>query len=150
MLGKLSDEQIENLLKTQAWGRIGCHWDSITYVVPVIYVYDGQNIYAHSGGGMKINMMRKNPEVCFEVDVIHNTVNWQSVIAWGKFEELTDMHEKEQVMQKLIDRVMPLTNSETAHPSHGITERESDIGTFIELIIYKINLKWKTGRFEKR
>lgn len=149
MLGKLSDEQIENVLKNQAWGRIGCHADNMTYVVPINYIYDGANIYAHSGEGMKITMMRKNPEVCFEVDIIRNTNNWQSVIAWGTFEEITDIREKEEVMQKLIDRIMPLMNSETAHPSHGITARDSDIGTIIELVLYKIHLKWKTGRYEK-
>jgi nitroimidazol reductase NimA-like FMN-containing flavoprotein (pyridoxamine 5'-phosphate oxidase superfamily) len=149
MLGKLDHNQMEALLKSQAWGRIGCNADGITYVIPVNYVYDGVNIYAHSDEGMKINMMRKNPEVCFEVDIIENMVNWQSVIAWGRFEEITDIAEQEQTMQKLINNIVPLIG-ETAHPSHGITDRESDIGTFINLIVYKIHLRWKTGRYEKK
>jgi len=41
-------------------------------------------------------------------------------------------------------------NIETNHPSHGITELESDIGTRVELIVYKIVLTKKTGRYEKR
>lgn len=150
LLGKLNDQQIEELLYKQVWGRIGCHLDGITYVVPINYVYDGVNIYAHAGPGMKINMMRKNPQVCFEVDDIKSVVNWQSVIAWGRFEEIIDMYEKENVMQKLTDKIMPLTNSETAHPSHAITADASDIGTTIELVLYKITLNQKTGRFEKR
>ncbi len=46
-------------------------------------------VYGHTMEGMKINMMRKNPRVCFEVDVMQNMANWKSVIAWGEFEELS-------------------------------------------------------------
>jgi nitroimidazol reductase NimA-like FMN-containing flavoprotein (pyridoxamine 5'-phosphate oxidase superfamily) len=150
MLGELSTDQVEDLLKSQAIGRIGCHSDGITYIVPINYVYDGTFVYGHSAKGQKIDMMRKNPEICFQVDAIQNVVNWQSVIAWGKFEEIIDLHEKEQVMKKLINKIIPLITSETGHPSHGITENESDIGDGIELILYKIALNRKTGRFEKR
>ena len=64
MLRELNDTQIEDLLKSQLIGRIGCHSDGVTYVVPVNYVYDGINIYCHSAKGMKIDLMQKNPEVC--------------------------------------------------------------------------------------
>lgn len=93
--------------------------------------------------------MRQNPDVCFQVDNIKNMGNWQSVIGWGRFEEITDLQEKEHVMQKLVDKIIQLINIETNHPSHGITELESDIGTLVELIVYKIVLTKITGRFEK-
>lgn len=68
MLGELNTEQIELLLKSEVIGRIGCCADNKVYVVPVTYAYDGTHVYAHSKEGMKIRMMRKSPEVCFEVD----------------------------------------------------------------------------------
>jgi len=148
MLGELSKEQIESLLKELPVGRIGCHSDGITYIVPVNYVYDGINLYAHSAKGMKIDMMRKNPEVCFQADAITNLQNWESVICWGKFEEITDMLEREHAMQKIINRVMPLMQGETAQPSHGFTGDASEVGDEVELILYKIILSKKTGRFE--
>jgi nitroimidazol reductase NimA-like FMN-containing flavoprotein (pyridoxamine 5'-phosphate oxidase superfamily) len=149
MLGELSEIQIENLLKRQVTGRIACHADGTTYIVPVNYIYNGSYIYGHSAFGKKIEMMRKNPEVCFEVDEIKSIFNWQSVVAWGHFEEITDMDEKQQAMQGLIHRIMPLVDRPTSHPSHGITDNENDIGTKIELIVYKITLGKKTGRFER-
>lgn len=148
MLGKLSEQQIENLLKQQVTGRIACHADGVTYIVPVNYVYDGTYVYGHSTAGKKIEMMRNNPEVCFEVDVIQSIFKWQSVIAWGTFEEIADMNEKQRVMQGIIHRIMPLSVNPTNHPSHGITERDTDVGIGVELIVYKISLKEKTGRFE--
>jgi len=149
MLGALNEDQIETLLRELPVGRIGCHADGITYVVPVNYVYDGISLYAHSAKGMKIDMMRKNPEVCFQADAITSLQNWESVICWGKFEEITDMLEREHAMQKIINRVMPLMQGENAQPSHGFTSDASEIGFEVELILYKIMLSKKTGRFEK-
>jgi nitroimidazol reductase NimA-like FMN-containing flavoprotein (pyridoxamine 5'-phosphate oxidase superfamily) len=150
MLRELKDTQIEALLKDQVIGRIGCHSAETMYVVPVNYVYDGINIYCHSAKGMKIDMMRANPQVCFEVDEIKEVTNWQSVIAWGKFEEITDMKEKQQVLQKLDERVAPFIMDDSVTREHGFVDEESDIGTTVDLIIYKIIVSKKTGRFEKR
>jgi nitroimidazol reductase NimA-like FMN-containing flavoprotein (pyridoxamine 5'-phosphate oxidase superfamily) len=149
MLGELNEEQIEDLLMSLPVGRIGCHADGVTYIVPVNYVYDSNNLYAHSAKGMKIDMMRKNLEVCFQADAIDNLMNWESVICWGKFHEITDMQEKQDTMQNIINRVMPLMHGETAQPSHGFTSNASDVGEVVELILYKIVLSKKTGRFEK-
>lgn len=148
MLGKLNKLQIEDMLKKQVTGRIACHAGGVSYIVPVNYVYDGSCIYGHSAIGKKIKMMRKNPNVCFEVDEVQNIFRWKSIIAWGRFEEITDTDERERVMQALIHRIMPLSNNPSNHPWHGITEKGSDIGSKIDLIIYKIRLTKKTGRFE--
>jgi nitroimidazol reductase NimA-like FMN-containing flavoprotein (pyridoxamine 5'-phosphate oxidase superfamily) len=149
MLGELNEKQIDNLLKELPIGRIGCHADGITYIVPVNYVYDGINVYAHSAKGMKINMMRKDPEVCFQADAITNLRNWESVICWGKFVEITDMFERQFAMQMIINKVMPLMHNDTAQPSHGFTEDASEVGDTVELILYKIVLSKKTGKFER-
>lgn len=149
MLGELKESEIDQLLKQQVIGRIGCYADGSIYIVPVNYVYDGNFIYCHSAIGKKIEMMRKNPEVCFEVEDIHSIFRWKSVIVWGSFEEITDVEEKQQAMQGLIHRIMPLSNKPDDHPSHGIAEKDSDIGTQVELIIYRIKVKKKTGRFEQ-
>jgi len=149
MLGKLTEAQIDDLLKQQVTGRVACHTDGETYIVPVNYVYRAPYIYSHAGKGKKIDMMRKNPKICFEVDEIKSIFNWKSVVAWGEFEEVTDMDEKERLMQGLIHRIMPFSNNPGDHPSHGITERDSDIGETVEIIVYKIRLDRMTGRFEQ-
>lgn len=148
MLGELNELQIDALLKQQVTGRIACHANGVTYIVPVNYVFDGASVYSHSAEGKKIEMMRKNPEVCFEVDDVNTIFRWQSVIAWGKFEEVTDMTERQRIMQGLIHRIMPFSENPGNHPSHGIIENDTAIGTDIELIVYKIVLTKKTGRFE--
>lgn len=149
MLGELNEKEMDDLMRKQVTGRLGCHADGTTYIVPVNYTYDGRFIYAHSAGGMKIAMMRKNPEVCFEVDEIDTVFRWKSVIAWGRYEEIDDITEKQRIMQSIIHRVMPPASNPADHPSHGITPNESDIGTTVDLIIYRIAIKKKTGRYER-
>jgi len=149
MLGQLNENEIEDLLKQQVVGRIGCHADNTPYIVPVNYAYKDNNIYAHSAKGTKIDYMRKNPQVCFQVDQIENINKWKSVIAWGQFHEITNRKEMVDAMQEIIQHIMPQVAEEQAHPSHGFTENESDIGTSVEIILYKICLTKKTGRFEQ-
>ena len=148
MLGTLSENEIEELLTKQVTGRIGCHADGITYIVPINYVYKDGFIYGHSTEGKKIEMLKKNPQVCFQVDDIQSITDWKSVIAWGVYSQITEREEMQHVMEEIIQHIMPYFSDPNVHPSHGITENESDIGTDIELILYKISIDHNTGRFE--
>ena len=149
MLGELKITQIENLLYSQVIGRIGCHANKTTYVVPITYAYDGTHIYGHTKEGMKINMMRKSPNVCFEVDVIENMSNWRSVIAWGKFEELKTPEDREMGMHKLMDRIIPIMTGETT-VHNAMTDSQGKYVESMQGVVYRIKLIEKTGRYEKR
>ena len=83
MLGILNDAQIEKLLTRCFIGRIGCHAFGRTYVLPVSYAYKDDCIYVHSFDGLKLSMMRQNPNVCFEVENLEDMANWQTVISQG-------------------------------------------------------------------
>ncbi|MGK9120029.1 pyridoxamine 5'-phosphate oxidase family protein [Olivibacter jilunii] len=142
MLGELNKKEIVDLLKSQFIGRLGCHANGETYIVPINYVYQNNAIYAHSGEGKKIEMLRKNPRVCFQVDEVESMFKWKSAILWGTFEELKDM-ERQQAMQGLILRIMPNTNDPGRDPSHAISSELRN-----SLIVYRINIEEGTGRFE--
>jgi nitroimidazol reductase NimA-like FMN-containing flavoprotein (pyridoxamine 5'-phosphate oxidase superfamily) len=150
MLGQLDKKEIEKVLNENVLGRIGCHDQDRTYVVPVTYVYDGTSILAHSVEGLKIRMMRANPQVCFEVDDVKDFTNWKSVILWGEYEEITDADEKNEVMQQFVDRVMRLKISETALPPETTETRLHPRSPgVIKPVIYKIKIKEMTGRYEQ-
>lgn len=149
MIGSLTTEQIEKVLTSNALGRIGCREDDHIYIVPINYVYDRENIIAHSVPGMKIDMMRKNPNVCFQVDEIKNYTEWKSVIAQGVYEELTDEGERYDAMKLFVEKTLRLKVSETAIPPEVSEKRihPRSPGN-IKMIIYRIVLTEKTGRFE--
>ena len=142
MLGDLNKKELIDLLESQVIGRIGCHSDGETYVVPVNYVYKNNAIYAHSGNGKKIKMMRANPKVCFQVDQIKDTFRWKSAILWGGFVELTG-EERQQAMQGIIHRIMPLINRPSQETSHGIKTEEHT-----SLVVFRIDLTKATGKYE--
>ena len=160
MLGKLNGRQIECLLHAEVIGRLGCHVDGRTYVVPITYAYDGTSIYGHSVMGLKVTMMRANPSVCFEVEHVDGLANWSSVIAWGSFEELHG-HAAASGMRTLLDRLMPLMANASGRPSHGLgpdggplkSGQDAEGGNPANTarkgaVLYRIRLGEKTGRYE--
>jgi len=101
-IAELTRAECEAFLGDELVGRIGCHAEGRTYVVPVIYAYDGDAFHVASRDGRKVRMMRANPEVCFEVDR-YERGSWRSVIAEGRFEELAGA-EAERTLDLLARR----------------------------------------------
>jgi nitroimidazol reductase NimA-like FMN-containing flavoprotein (pyridoxamine 5'-phosphate oxidase superfamily) len=147
MFGNLNPEEIENVLHSQLLGRIGCHQDNITYIVPTSYAYDGEYIYAHTHEGMKLNIMRKNPQVCFEVESMYNMANWKSVICWGEFEEVVNKTDRHNALEKLQDRILPSFPSATTKLAPEWPFRPVNTDK-IKGLVFRIRLTKKTGRFE--
>ena len=147
MFGELTEIQIDSLLRSQCIGRLGCHAGGKTYVVPITYLFDGENLISHTSEGMKIEMMRENPNVCFEIDCIENMGNWESAIIWGVYEELQG-YDARLAMQKLITSFKLLLTPDKNNPTHGIEEHQLESGGS-KSIVYQIKIVEKTGRFEK-
>ena len=150
MLGELTQEEIGEMLNNNSVGRIGCNDGDITYVVPVSYVLEQTGILCHSKDGMKIQMMRRNPEVCFEVDDIRDYTHWTSVIAWGTYEELTTDEDIAYARQFFSEYMLEQKTTETTLPPHTQEERYHDVKPeYIPAIYYRIRFHKATGRYEK-
>lgn len=149
MLGKLTDAQIDQVLHTQFIGRIGCCTNDKMYVVPVTYVYHDGYIYAHSKEGLKVKIMRQNPNVCFQVDTMENMTNWRSVIIWGTYEELNNKKEQQVGLEIMMNRLAPFIISETVRPSQESPHAPEVVEKKLKAVAYRIKVIEKTGRFEK-
>jgi uncharacterized protein len=147
MIGELNNEQIDALLKQQVLARIACAHDDFIYLVPISYGYDGKYFYAHSPEGKKLEVMRKNPNICIEIDNISDMSNWESVIAWGKYEEIADPAEREKALRILLRRHLPLNSSVTTHLGATWPFSEDEISD-IEGIVFRVELSGMTGRYE--
>lgn len=146
MPGVLSAQEITDFLSQQWILRIGAVHNDKIYVVPISYVYHEGVFYCHSAEGLKITMMRSNPDICIEVDEVLPNGKWVSVIGWGNYEELTG--DKRQVAaQLLIDKlpsVMPSYTKKTS-PDWPFTEVKIDE---IPGVIFAIHVNELTGRYE--
>lgn len=149
MLGKLNSDQIDQVLQMQVFGRIACQWNDKPYIVPISYAYDGKYLYAHSREGLKIEILRKNPETCFQADIVDNLANWRSVIVWGAYEELKNPNELEKAKLMLDNRFAPLHTSQSiSRPSEDIHPPQS-VEKKLKAVYFRIKIKEKTGRFER-
>jgi len=148
MFGNLGEDAIETVLRHQIIGHIGCSANDTTYVVPISYAYENGFVYAHTEAGMKINMMRQNPKVCFEVYRMENMGNWQCVIGWGNFEEITDEKERAAALNILLKRDLPIISSKTVQITSEWPFVPEDLNE-IKGIVFRIKLTLKTGRYER-
>ena len=148
MFDTLSNKQIVDVISNNFVGRLGCHADGKTYVVPVSYAYDGDYIYIRSFEGMKLAMMRKNPKVCFQVDKMESMADWESVIIWGTFEELTNSKEREKGLKILLSRILPNVSTNMVKMTPEWPFPTNDFAR-IDGIVYRIHIEEITGRCEK-
>jgi uncharacterized protein len=149
MLGELNETQTRNILSSQALGRLACTDGKQPYIVPVTYAYDGEYIYGQTNKGTKLNILRKNKNVCFEVDMMTDMRNWQSVLVYGKFEELKNTA-AEKAREILFGRVFSLATSSTIHAYEHEINGTVDDSTRVKHVMYRIKIKKVTGRFEKQ
>lgn len=131
-----------SLLKTNQFGHLGCHAKDEMYVVPITYIYNEGYLYCHSKPGRKIEIMRKNPEICIQVEDVTDFYHWKSVIAWGRFEELAGDE------AALAMRLMIKTIGETEHAKR-VSSLEVDMEAEMESrILFRMKVDKSTARHE--
>ena len=163
MWGDLDKSQIDDLLKSELIGRVGCFDGNKVYVVPITYAYDNGYIYGHTKDGLKIQMMRNNPNVCFEIDWMKDMNNWKSVIVYGTFEELKgdEANKGLEILMKSIMSNLDRKSSptETYGPDNlGIKNfafQHSFLSPFLhsnnkeifDIVVYRIKVNEATGKY---
>lgn len=147
MIGELAPPQIERILHEQVIGRIGCHARGRTYVVPVTYAYDAGAILARTGEGLKTQMMRENPEVCFEVEDLRHLPSWSSVIVQGRYEELHG-RDAASALDRLIARLQASPPGISEMPWQGAGIVAPVTHELRPEVMFRIAITEKTGRYD--
>lgn len=141
----LDDAQMEQVLHGNLIGHLGCCVNGIPYVVPICYTYYRGHIYGRTYEGTKLEALRENPNACFQVESIENMLEWKSVICWGKFDELTDIFNRNKAIQILKDRITAVIENDmlrqSLHWPFSITDEANAKGIFFCIQISKM-----TGR----
>jgi nitroimidazol reductase NimA-like FMN-containing flavoprotein (pyridoxamine 5'-phosphate oxidase superfamily) len=148
MIEELSAAQIEQLLHEQVIGRIGCHAAGRTYVVPITYAYIDGAIVCHTGNGQKVEMMRENPNVCFEVEDLHRLPRWASVIVHGRYEELSGAP-ADAALAQLVARLGVSPPAAGAMPWQGAGIYAPSTHAERPDVVFRIVIEAKTGRFDR-
>ena len=87
---EMTRQECVALLSECRLGRLACARDNRPYVVPISYAFADNHLYGFSLVGQKIEWMRTNPLVCVQVDQFAQHREWQSVVIYGRYEELSE------------------------------------------------------------
>ncbi len=90
------------------------------YIVPLCFGYRDNTLYFHSGvNGRKLEILKKNPSVCFEFEMnvgileAEEACSWnmayQSVIGFGKAVFLEDIAEKQMALGIIVGQYSDTT-----------------------------------------
>jgi hypothetical protein len=102
----MTSEEIAQFLACARVGRLGIMLDNGPYVVPVGFGFADGNVFFHTcSKGLKMDGIRKNPNVCFEVDeAFSDGTMFKSLILLGTANIIDDKEKMVSYLQKLIDK----------------------------------------------
>lgn len=136
---------IEEILERGVVCRIALCDGSWPYIVPMNFAYQDNCLYLHSAAeGRKIEILKKNRNVCFEVETECESVqaekpcNWsmkyQSVIGFGKANFLEDAGQKTKGLDIIVKKY---TGKPFTDYDEGMLERLAVIRVDIEKLTGK-------------
>jgi nitroimidazol reductase NimA-like FMN-containing flavoprotein (pyridoxamine 5'-phosphate oxidase superfamily) len=102
LIHKLTADECRDVLSRARLCRLACARSDQPYVVPVsIYYEPAENaVYSFSVLGQKIRWMRDNPLVCLEVEEIVSRSAWVSVVATGRYKEISRSTEDAELRRR--------------------------------------------------
>jgi uncharacterized protein len=82
---EISGDDALRVLSANHVGRIAFHHGDRVEIVPIHYVYDDGWIFGRTAFGRKLENLKANWWVAFEVDEIDALFDWRSVVVHGGF-----------------------------------------------------------------
>jgi nitroimidazol reductase NimA-like FMN-containing flavoprotein (pyridoxamine 5'-phosphate oxidase superfamily) len=100
---------IESIIRSSLVCRLGLLDGNRPYIVPLCFGYQDRTLYFHGAReGKKIDLLTKNPNVCFEFDLNSGIkkaekackwgISYQSVIGSGKASLVDNVDEKKEAL----------------------------------------------------
>jgi nitroimidazol reductase NimA-like FMN-containing flavoprotein (pyridoxamine 5'-phosphate oxidase superfamily) len=87
---ELSADEMHALLERNHVARIAFSFHDQVDIRPIHYVYADNWIYGRTSPSDKLDTLRHNQWVAFEVDEVEGAFEWSSVVAHGSFYRLSD------------------------------------------------------------
>ncbi len=143
---EITDKSIlEEILIHSRICRIGMMDNGLPYILPFNYGYRDNRIYIHSASaGKKIDLLKNNPTVCFEVELKADIVKsdkackwataYRSIVGYGNIEILDDLAQKQQALEIIM----------THNGAPGLTEFEPK--QVDAVLVLKLTIDTLTGK----
>lgn len=106
-------DEIESIIQQAGVCRLGLSDGALPYIVPLNFGYRDRTLYFHTGHeGKKIDILRKNSAVCFEIDIEAELIRsdvacgfsmkYRSVIGTGRAVFVEDSSEKARALDSIM------------------------------------------------
>lgn len=141
-------KEIESIIERAQVCRLGLSVNNIPYIVPLNFGYKDKCLYFHSAKeGKKIDMIKANQNVCFEMDIDNilikskNLSNWTmkylSVMGTGKAHIINDVILKKEALDTIMEHYA------------GKRKFEYDNKAFNDVAVIKVDIREISGKKSK-
>ncbi|MBG1232277.1 pyridoxamine 5'-phosphate oxidase family protein [Aestuariivirga litoralis] len=110
-------DTVHAILDAQPFCSVGYIFKGVPFVTPTMQWREGNHIYWHGSSASRALEASEDAEVCVNVTLIdgmvmarsafNHSVNYRSVMAFGKAFKVSDPAEKEQKMKTFVDTLFP-------------------------------------------
>ena len=142
---EISDiDEIESIIRKSLVCRLGLADDGSPYIVPLCFGYKDNSLYFHSAKeGRKIEILKRNNDVCFEFDDNLEVQTGKAACAWGmKYRSVigygtATLIEDPEEKRKALDVIM-------AQYADGAFEYSEK--AFGKVLVIKVEIESMTGK----
>jgi len=135
---------IEDIIKKSSVCRLAMADGNRPYIIPLNFGYRDNVLYFHSArDGKKIDILRKNPQICFEFDIGHELITaekscdwgmkYKSVIGFGTASLVEDMDQRHEALAIIMRQ-------------YSTANHEFDEATVNKTAIIKVEIEMMTGK----
>lgn len=139
MIRNLNKDECRQFLKENSFGYVGCNDGYNTYIYPTGYFFDEKHIICQSMPGSKIDIMRQNKRVCFQVDSNYGNSDYKTVMILGEYSEINDLTQRYNAIRFFVNKMI---NLETFHEQETLVKQNKTI----KPVIYRIIIDEITGK----
>jgi nitroimidazol reductase NimA-like FMN-containing flavoprotein (pyridoxamine 5'-phosphate oxidase superfamily) len=150
--GHYDRETVHAILDAGMIAHIAYVIEGQPYVTPTAYWRDGDVLYWHgSSASRMLRTQSAGIPVCLTVTHLdglvlarsgfHHSINYRSVMAFGKAHKVEDIAEKEKHVNRFVERIYPGRNA----TMRGIDPQELKATTLLSMEIEEASAKIRTG-----
>ncbi|SDG35977.1 pyridoxamine 5'-phosphate oxidase family protein [Desulfosporosinus hippei] len=142
---EITDQNLmDEIIKKAQVCRLAVSYKDMPYIIPINFGYLDKVLYFHSANdGLKLSILRENPQACFEVEIDTQivpsekgcewTMRYQSVIGFGEVEFIDDIISKRESMKIIME--------------HYANDKPFPSDTMLEgITLYKLKVNTMTGK----
>ena len=122
------------------------------FVIPMLYARDGDSLLLHGSLGSRLmRTLGSGVEACVSVALVdglvlarshfHHSMNYRSVVVYGRAREVTDPTEKFEAQRALVEHVVPGRSADARLPN----DRELHQTTILAIPMDEASAKVRTG-----